>query len=141
VLLHYGMQWYIASHWLGNLVKPNIRTAKVSFLLTGKTSEYYTTETSVIYCWGDELILSHVRMWLTPQLYRYWCFGCRFSKCRGWPHYFVFGVLRLRHITGVIAVWTWTSHFGSLLLLARVLRDTCIFVELVFWYVIKSNMF
>jgi hypothetical protein len=38
-------------------------------------------------------------------------------------------------------MWTWTSHFGSLLLLARVLRDICIFVEPIFWYVIKVICF
>jgi len=29
------------------------------------SSEYYTAETSVIYYWGGELILSPIRWWLT----------------------------------------------------------------------------
>jgi hypothetical protein len=34
--------------------------------------------------WDDELTISLVWMWLTPQLYRQWCFGFRFRGCRWW---------------------------------------------------------
>jgi len=68
--------------------------------------------------WGGELILSPVRIWLTPQPYKYWCFGYRFSGRSGWPRSTVFGVLRLRHIAGAVMMRTRMSHFGNLLFLA-----------------------
>jgi len=84
----------------------NKRLSKMPFY--EKTNEYCTAETLVIYCWGCELIHSLVRMWLTPQLYRYWsCFCYRFSLCKRWPRNSVFEILQLRHIVGVVAAWTW----------------------------------
>jgi hypothetical protein len=73
---------------------------KVSSLL--KLSEFYTIETSIFCCWGRELILSPVQMWLTPQPYRYWFFGCWIRWCRWWPLCLVYGILWLEHFTTVI---------------------------------------
>jgi hypothetical protein len=65
--------------------------------------------------WGGKLILSPVWMWLNPQQYRYWCFGCMFSGCRRRPNSTVFGVLRLRHIASVVVMRTRMSSFDKLL--------------------------
>jgi len=66
-----------------------------------KLSEFYTTETSVIYCWGGELILSPMWTWLTPQLCKHWCFDCRFYGYRRWSLCLVCGMLWLEQFTTV----------------------------------------
>jgi hypothetical protein len=80
-------------------------------------SESYTTEISVIYYWGCELILSPVRMWLTLQPYRLWCFDCRFSGSNGWRCSIVIGILWLKPDVTVIMVGPWVVRpFGRLCL-------------------------
>jgi hypothetical protein len=68
----------------------------------------YTTETSVTYCWGGELILSPVR--LTPQLYRLWCFSCRFSRSSGWRRSIVLGTVWLKLNATVVMIGPWVVH-------------------------------
>jgi len=60
---------------------------------------------SIMY-WGSELILSPIRMWLPPQPYRWYSFGCRYTWC-GWrPRSFVLRILWLELDTTVVMWWT-----------------------------------
>jgi hypothetical protein len=78
-------------------------------------SESYTTEASIIYYWGGELILSPVRMWITPQSYRLWCFDCKSNESKGWRRSIVLGILWLKPDATIVMVGLWVVHlFGSL---------------------------
>jgi hypothetical protein len=73
---------------------------KVDFLW--KLSQFYITETLVIYYWSGELILSPIRMWLPPQPYKWCSFGCRYTLGGRWSCSVVFGILRLKPIVTVV---------------------------------------
>jgi hypothetical protein len=102
-----------------------------------KLSEFYTTETSVLYCWGCELIHSPIWMWLTPQSYIWCSFGCRFSGCRGQPHSIVLEILQLKLTATVVIVGPQVVHHFLVSSIWLVSLVTHILVELVFWYVIN----
>jgi hypothetical protein len=56
--------------------------------------------------WDGELIISPIRMWQPPQLYR-WCpFDYRYTWLKGGPRGYVFGILRLKHSATVVLSWT-----------------------------------
>jgi hypothetical protein len=74
-----------------------------------KLNQFYIIETSVIYYWSGELILSAIQMWLPPQLYRCCSFGCRYTWGGQWSCSVVFGILRLKPTTTVVMGWTMVS--------------------------------
>jgi hypothetical protein len=75
-----------------------------------KLRRYYTTETLIIYCWGGELILSPIQMWIPPQPYIWSCFGCRYTWDRRWSSSIVLGVLRLKPDATIVMCWTMGVH-------------------------------